>query len=544
MQRLDLRQSLSQRLSPQQIQFIKLLQIPTAELETRIKEEMETNPALEEGDSEEAEREDDNSDDAADDGDDPNDALDSDNSTLDEDYQPAEAADDPAETADMADERPEPIEAAAPTDDETPGLEKESGELDLSDYLQDDDIAGYKMQGDGPGEQEEREMPLADTSGSLQDSLLDQLHFARLSEEEQAIGEQLIGSIDGDGYIRRDLSAIANDLAFSQNIEVSERAIAAVLRVVQTFDPPGIAARTLPECLLLQLGRRPHDAAHAAITNAERIIGDAFEEFSKKHYPRIREKLGLSEDELREAVAVILKLNPKPGGSGPVNNSKGSAGGAQYLMPDFILTNDQGELALTLNARNAPELRVSRDYREMLQTYDKAAKKDQKMKEAVTFVKQKLDAAKWFIDAIRQRQNTLLRTMSAIVERQREFFLTGDDSKLRPMILKDIALTISMDISTVSRVANSKSVQTEHGLYPLKFFFSEGIATDSGEDASSREVKSILKDLIEGEKKDHPLSDDKLEKMLNARGYNIARRTVAKYREQLNIPVARLRKEL
>jgi len=285
MQRLDLRQSLSQRLSPQQIQFIKLLQIPTAELETRIKEEMETNPALEEGDSEEAEREDDNSDDAADDGDDPNDALDSDNSTLDEDYQPAEAADDPAETADMADERPEPIEAAAPTDDETPGLEKESGELDLSDYLQDDDIAGYKMQGDGPGEQEEREMPLADTSGSLQDSLLDQLHFARLSEEEQAIGEQLIGSIDGDGYIRRDLSAIANDLAFSQNIEVSERAIAAVLRVVQTFDPPGIAARTLPECLLLQLGRRPHDAAHAAITNAERIIAMASSSVFSPHHP-------------------------------------------------------------------------------------------------------------------------------------------------------------------------------------------------------------------------------------------------------------------
>jgi RNA polymerase sigma-54 factor len=385
-------------------------------------------------------------------------------------------------------------------------------------------------------------MPLADTSGSLQDSLLDQLHFAQLNERQQAIGEQLVGSIDGDGYIRRDLAAIANDLAFSQNIEVAEAEIESVLHVIQQFDPPGIAARDLPECLMLQLERRPQDEA---TRNAERILTETFEEFTKKHYQRIQQKLDLEDDELKDAVAVILRLNPKPGGSGPVSSGRGgSAGGAQYLMPDFILTNDNGELNLTLNARNAPELRVSRDYREMLQTYDKASKKDQKMKEAVTFVKQKLDSAKWFIDAIRQRQNTLLRTMSAIVERQREFFLTGDDSKLRPMILKDIAQAISMDISTVSRVANSKSIQTEHGIYPLKFFFSEGIATDSGEDASSREVKSILRDLIGNEKKDHPLSDDKLEKMLNARGYNIARRTVAKYREQLNIPVARLRKEL
>jgi RNA polymerase sigma-54 factor len=535
MQRLDLSQHLSQRLSPQQIQFIKLLQIPTAELETRIKEEMEVNPALEEGDSEEAER-DDNSDDAPDTANDPNDSLDSDDNTLDEDFSGSERADESSAPDDYADERPEP--AAEP---EALGIDNDNHDIDISDYVNDDEIAGYKMQGDGPGDEEEREMPLADTSGSLQDSLLDQLHYAQLDELEQSIGEQLIGSIDGDGYIRRDLAAIANDLAFSQNIEATEAEIKGVLRVIQTFDPPGIAARDLPECLLLQLERRPQDEA---TLNAERILTDTFEEFTKKHYPRIQQKLDLEDDELKEAVAVILKLNPKPGGSGPVSGGKGSAGGAQYLMPDFILTNDNGELNLTLNARNAPELRVSRDYREMLQTYDKAAKKDQKMKEAVSFVKQKLDSAKWFIDAIRQRQNTLLRTMSAIVERQREFFLTGDDSKLRPMILKDIAQAIGMDISTISRVANSKSIQTEHGIYPLKFFFSEGIATDSGEDASSREVKSILKDLIGGEKKDHPLSDDKLEKMLNARGYNIARRTVAKYREQLNIPVARLRKEL
>jgi RNA polymerase sigma-54 factor len=526
MQRLDLKQLLSQKLSPQQIQFIKLLQIPTAELETRIKEEMEVNPALEEDepdDAEELDRDDDDSDDS----DDPDAGLDNDENTLDEDFD--DRRDEPA------DEMPEPDLAAkedlASTDDAP-----DNTDLDLSDYLNDDEIAGYKMQGDGPGEEEERDTPLADTSASLIDSLMDQLHFADLDERQEAIGQQLIGSIDGDGYIRRDLAAIANDLAFSQNLEVSVKEIEAVLRVVQQFDPPGIAARDLPECLLLQLERRPQDDN---TVNAERILTETFDEFTKKHYPRIQQRLDLEDDELKEAINVILKLNPKPGGSGPTG-----AGKTQYLMPDFILTNDNGVLNLTLNARNAPELRVSPAYTEMFRTYDKAAKKDAKMKEAVTFVKQKLDSAKWFIDAIRQRQNTLLRTMNAIVELQREFFVEGDESKLKPMILKDIAQMIGMDISTVSRVANSKSVQTEFGIYPLKYFFSEGIATDSGEDASSREVKSILKDLIGKESKERPLSDDKLEKMLNARGYNIARRTVAKYREQLNIPVARLRKEL
>ncbi len=530
MQRLDLKQLLSQKLSPQQIQFIKLLQIPTAELETRIKEEMEVNPALEEDepdDTEELERDDDESDD-----DDPDASLDNDENTLDEDF------DDRGNTeTDVADELPEPEmqpKEEAPAETDTAAADND--DLDLSDYLNDDEIAGYKMQGDGPGEEEERDTPLADTSGSLLDSLLDQLHFANLDEQQEAIGQQLIGSIDGDGYIRRDLSAIANDLAFAQNLEVSVPEIEAVLRVVQQFDPPGIAARDLPECLLLQLERRPQDEA---TVNAERILTDTFDEFTKKHYPRIQQKLDLEDDELKEAIGVILKLNPKPGGSGPTGLGK-----TQYLMPDFILTNDNGAFNLTLNARNAPELRVSPAYTEMFRTYDKAAKKDQKMKEAVTFVKQKLDSAKWFIDAIRQRQNTLLRTMNAIVELQRDFFAEGDEGKLRPMILKDIAQRISMDISTVSRVANSKSIQTEFGIYPLKYFFSEGIATDSGEDASSREVKSILKELIGKESKERPLSDDKLEKMLNARGYNIARRTVAKYREQLNIPVARLRKEL
>jgi len=528
MQRLDLKQLLSQKLSPQQIQFIKLLQIPTAELETRIKEEMEVNPALEEDEPDEPE-ELDRDDDDSDSDDDPDASLDNDDNTLDEDFE------DPSSDQDMGDEMPEPDLQAKEdlvSSDDAP----DNKDLDLSDYLNDDEIAGYKMQGDGPGEEEERDSPLADTSGSLMDALLDQLHFANLDERQEAIGQQLIGSIDGDGYIRRDLSAIANDLAFSQNLEVTVPEIEAVLRVVQGFDPPGIAARDLPECLLLQLERRPQDEN---TVNAERILTETFEEFSKKHYPRIQQKLDLEDDELKEAINVILKLNPKPGGSGPSGLGK-----TQYLMPDFILTNDNGVLNLTLNARNAPELRVSPAYTEMFRTYDKAAKKDQKMKEAVTFVKQKLDSAKWFIDAIRQRQNTLLRTMNAIVELQRDFFMEGDEGKLKPMILKDIAQRIGMDISTVSRVANSKSIQTEFGIYPLKFFFSEGIATDSGEDASSREVKSILKELIGKESKARPLSDDKLEKMLNARGYNIARRTVAKYREQLNIPVARLRKEL
>ena len=530
MQRLDLKQLLSQKLSPQQIQFIKLLQIPTAELETRIKEEMEVNPALEEDGPDDAEEMDSSDDSDSDDSDDPDSSLDNDENTLDEDFEERSTA------QDLTDDLPEPD--GQPKDDSPTDTEAnaDNTDLDLSDYLNDDEIAGYKMQGDGPGEEEERDTPLADTSGSLLDSLLDQLHFASLDERQAAIGQQLIGSIDGDGYIRRDLSAIANDLAFSQNLEVTVPEIEAVLRVVQGFDPPGIAARDLPECLLLQLERRTQDEA---TTNAERILTDTFEEFSKKHYPRIQQKLDLEEDELKEAISVILKLNPKPGGSGPSGLGK-----TQYLMPDFILTNDNGVFNLTLNARNAPELRVSPAYTEMFRTYDKAAKKDTKMKEAVTFVKQKLDSAKWFIDAIRQRQNTLLRTMNAIVELQRDFFVEGDEGKLRPMILKDIALRISMDISTVSRVANSKSIQTEFGIYPLKYFFSEGIATDSGEDASSREVKSILRDLIGKESKEHPLSDDKLEKMLNARGYNIARRTVAKYREQLNIPVARLRKEL
>lgn len=480
MQKLGLSQSLQQKLSPQQIQFIKLLQVPTAELESRIKEELEVNPALEEGED-------------------------------DTDELQAE---------------------------EIPEQQSSSDEIDIKDYLRDDDYSGYKTKGDNPDdEDEDREMPIP-TSAGLHEQLLTQLGYLGLDEKKTAIGKQLIGSIESDGYIRREIEAIVNDLAFSQNIETTVDEVEEVLRMIQGFDPPGIAARSLQECLLLQLDRMDngHDIDVAV---AKQILTTCFEEFTKKHYQKIQKKLGTEDEEfVRDAIELIVKLNPKPGGGG--------AGLAknQYIIPDFIVTNNSGKIEVALNSRNAPELRISRSYNEMFKAYDKSDKKDKKLKDAVSFVKQKLDAAKWFIDAIKQRQQTLLRTMRAIVEYQYEFFLEGDETKLKPMILKDIAAMINMDISTVSRVASSKAVQTDFGIFQLKYFFSEGISTDSGDEVSSREVKTIIKEIIDKEDKAKPLSDDKLEKILNEKGYNIARRTVAKYREQLNIPVARLRKEL
>lgn len=485
MQKLGLSQTLQQKLSPQQIQFIKLLQVPTAELEGRIEEEIELNPALEEGESEEPE----------------------------ETYA----------------EEPEPREEEPTGQDE----------IDIKDYLRDDDYAGYKTYDGGSGDDDdEREMPIP-MATSLHETLLTQLGFLGLDDRETAIGKQLIGSIEGDGYIRRDLEAIVNDLAFSQSIETSLGEVEELLKKIQTFDPAGIAARNLQECLLLQL-ERMDDGQDVDVIVAKRILAECYEEFTKKHYAKIQKKLDLDDEEyIKDAIELIVRLNPKPGGESTSGMAKN-----QYVIPDFILTNNNGKLELALNSRNAPELRISRSYTEMFHAYDKGDKKDKKLKEAVTFVKQKLDAAKWFIDAIKQRQQTLLRTMRAIVDFQYEYFLDGDETKLRPMILKDIAQIINMDISTVSRVASSKTVQTDFGTFPLKYFFSEGIATDSGEEVSSREVKQIIKDLIEGEDKNKPFSDDKLEDLLNQKGYNIARRTVAKYREQLNIPVARLRKEL
>ena len=481
MQKLGLSQSLTQKLSPQQIQFIKLLQVPTAELDTRIEEELEVNPALEEGKEDSAE----------------------------EKSAEENSADDFDEGAD--------------------------DEVNVEDYLRDDDYSGYKMQGDGENF-DDKDMPIPTTT-SLNDQLMAQLGFLGLNETQYIIGEQLVGSIESDGYIRRELEAIVNDMAFAQNVETDIDEIEEVLRKVQKFDPPGIAARNLRECLLIQLERK---VEHSDIINiAIRIIHDCFDEFTKKHYTKIQKKLGITDpDLLKYAVDLITKLNPKPG------SSSGGLVKTQFLIPDFLLTNDNGKLELTLNSKNAPELKISRSYSDMFKAYHKSDKKDRKLRETVSFVKQKLDAAKWFIDAIKQRQQTLLNTMNAIVQYQYDFFQEGDESMLRPMILKNIANKINMDISTVSRVANSKAIQTDFGIYPLKYFFSEGIATDSGEEVSSREVKHSLKTLIKEESKSKPLSDDKLEKLLKAKGYYIARRTVAKYREQLNIPVARLRKEL
>jgi len=479
MQKLSLSHQLNQKLSPQQIQFIKLLQIPTAELNSRIEEELEINPALEEG------------------------------------------ADEPEEFSDE------------PSNEEDSSNEKD--ELDIDDYLRDEDVQGYKMQGDGPGDEEEREFTI-ETQQSLQELLLAQLGFLKLDEKQYLIGKQLIGSIDEDGYIRREMELITNDLNFSANVDTSEEELEEILFKIQSFDPAGIAARTLQECLLLQIERKDQDIP--AVGLATKILHEQFEEFTKKHYDKIQKHYGIEESLLKECVDIITKLNPKPGG---VTDSELKT---IFVIPDFILFNNNGKLELSLNSKNAPELKVSRSYTEMFQSYDKSSKQDKKLKEAVTFVKHKLDAAKWFIDAIKQRQQTLLRVMNAIIKFQYDFFIEGDDSYLKPMILKDIADMVEMDISTISRVANSKAVQTEFGTYPLKYFFSEGIATDSGEDASSREVKFILKEIIDAENKKKPLADEKLEEALNKKGYNIARRTVAKYREQLNIPVARLRKEM
>lgn len=477
MQKLGLFQSLQQKLSPQQIQFIKLLQVPTMELESRIEEELEVNPALEEGREEAAES--------------------------NEDFEEKE------ETA--------------------------QDDIDLDEYLRHDDFGGYKTQGIQGGDEEDREMPIS-SQQTLSDSLNDQLGFLKLDERQALVAKQLVGSIESDGYIRRDLDAIVNDLAFSQNVETDEDELEEILYKIQTFEPAGIGARNLQECLLLQLERIGElDDIH---TLAYQILDTAFIEFTKKHYDKLIKKFEISEELLKEAVNVITKLNPKPG------STASNGGRAQYVIPDFILTSTDDELNLALNSRNAPELKISRSYSDMLNTYNESKSKDKKMKETISFVKQKLDSAKWFIDAIRQRQNTLLKTMNAIIKYQHEFFMTGDEVNLRPMILKDIAEEVEMDISTISRVANSKSVQTEFGTFPLKFFFSESLTTESGEDVSSREIKATLKKVILEENKSKPLSDDKIVGVLKEKGYTLARRTVAKYREQLGIPVARMRKEL
>ena len=491
----SLQQKLLQKLSPQQIQLMKLLQVPTANLETRIKEELEENPALE----------------------------------LDEEKHD-EGADE------LKDEFNENGEEEF---DEKDGSEDEYDNIDISEYVRegDDEVGDYKLRDDNyPEEDEGRQLPFkAETS--FYEQLLTQLGMLKLEEKDQVIAEQIVGSIDEDGYLRRETAAIVDDLAFRQNIITTEEEVEALINRIQHFDPPGVAARDLRECLLLQLVRLKDEGKPVEL--AIKAITKYFDEFTKKHYEKIQRGLDIDDDQLKEMMQLIIRLNPKPGGmAGELSKAE------TYVVPDFFIMNNSGKLELTLNSRNAPELRISEGYRDMLKEYDRGAKKDKRQKEAVLFIKQKIDAAKWFIDAIKQRQHTLLSTMNAIMEHQYDFFLTGDETELRPMILKDIAEKTNLDISTVSRVANSKFVQTEFGTYRLKFFFSESLSTDSGEEVSTREVKKILSDLIEGEDKKRPLSDERLTELLQEKGYNIARRTVAKYREQLNIPVARLRKEL
>ncbi|HRO99360.1 MAG TPA: RNA polymerase factor sigma-54 [Flavobacteriales bacterium] len=480
-------QKLQQKLSPQQIQLMKLLQVPTVELEQRIKQEIEENPALEEGD------------DHAD------------------------------------DDLPTEEQAIAENEDVGDDGENERDDFDLSDYFQDDDTPDYKLsvKNSGPDE-EDREMPLAGGT-TFQDNMRSQLALRDIDERTEQLAEHLIGNLDEDGYLRRELEAIVNDLAFSQNVMATREELEKALQEVQALDPAGVAARDLRECLLLQVRRMPHSLEQRI---AEEILDKHFEAFSKKHYERILDKLEIDEEALKGAIELIVRLNPKPG-----NTLRETDKPVQEIVPDFSVMAIDGQLELSLNSRNAPELRISRTYRDMMQEYARN-KKDKDQREALQFIKQKLDSAKWFIDAIKQRQHTLLVTMEAIMEHQREFFLTGDETKLRPMILKDIAERVGLDISTVSRVANSKYVQTNYGTFLLKFFFSESLSTESGEEVSTREVKKILKDAIEAEDKRKPLTDDELTALLKEKGYNIARRTVAKYREQLNLPVARLRKEL
>lgn len=471
---------LEQRLSPQQIQLMKLLQVPTMELDQRIKQEIEENPALEEG----AEKDEDDFDE--------NEDIDQDETSEEEDF-------------------------------------------NIDDYLSDDD--GYKTQVNNTSkDDEEKVIPLSGDQ-SFQERITVQMHLLDLDDRDFTIADIIVGNLDESGYLNREMEALVDDLAFSANITATEEEVEEILKMIQELDPAGIGARDLRECLLLQIDRK-QDGNITRYT-AKKILEEYFEEFTKKHYQKIIKKLEISDNDLKEAIAEIVKLNPKPGGS-----MKESGGNYQQIIPDFAIVENDGVLQLTINGRNAPELKVSNQYKNMLKTYAEGAKSSKSNKEAFTFVKQKLDGAKWFIDAIKQRQNTLFMTMNAIMNYQKAYFLSGDETQLRPMILKDIAEIVDMDISTISRVANSKYVQTSSGIISLKYFFSESLSTDSGEEVSTREVKKILSEAIDNEEKRKPLTDEKLANLLKDKGYNIARRTVAKYREQLNIPVARLRKEL
>ena len=472
---------LSQKLSPQQIQLMKLIQLPTQAFEQRISQEMNENPALEKGKEEASEFDQD----------------------INDDYQ---------ETID------------------------EAPEINIDEYLIDDQTPSYKLNANNySADDQQTHMPYA-AGQSFTQHLMQQLNTYRLEESEKEIAKFLVGSVDESGYIRREIADIVDDLAFTQNVYTEETAVESVLEKVQELDPAGVGARDLQECLLLQLKRKEQNQK---VVLAYSILDETFDQFSKKHYKKLLQKFSVSEDQLRDAIAEIESLNPKPGGA-----ISSSTRMVAHVVPDFAITIVEGSLELTLNGRNAPELHVSRDYSNMLKGYKESKDKSKSQKEAVLFIKQKLDAAKWFIDAIKQRQQTLFVTMNAIMHRQEAYFLSGDQRKLKPMILKDIADTIGMDISTVSRVANSKYVDTPYGTKLIKEFFSESMKNDQGEDVSTKEIKKILEITISEEDKRKPLTDDKLAQILKEKGYPIARRTVAKYREQLELSVARLRKEL
>lgn len=480
-QRLQLKQQ--QKLSPLQIQVIKLTELPVLELEERIKQELEDNPALEEGVGE----------------------FEGDSEMSSDD--------------DMSD-----------------NISQE--DIVLGDYLREEEIPDYQIVNKSRSEGQMRENIPFQSVASLHESLLNQLHLWDLSEEETKIAEYIIGNIDENGYLERSLVSITDDLLFQQNIEVDEKGVERVLEVIQQFDPIGVGARSLQECLEIQLRKKPQTEEVAL---ALRVIKEFFDEFSKKHYEKIKRGLGVDDDSLRDIIDEIISLNPKPG------NDWGDSLSLTLntIVPDFVVDTLDGELILSLNNKNVPELRVSREYSNLLQGYSENRKgMSSDDKNAALFVKQKLDSARWFIDAIKQRQETLLTTMQAILDVQYDFFLTGDESQIRPMILKDIAETTGYDISTISRVSNSKYVQTGFGVYSLKYFFSEAMQNEDGEEISTREIKAFLRACIDDEDKRRPLTDEKLTAMLIEKGYPIARRTVAKYREQLGVAVARLRKEI
>lgn len=479
-----LQYKLSQKLSPQQIQLMKLIQLPTQAFEQRLKQELEENPALERG----KEKEEDGFDDIY----------------SDQDYEENEKID--------------------------------ADDINIDDYLSDDEIPSYRLQANNhSADDESKTIPYA-SGTSFTQLLTDQLNTFRLENQDYKIAKFLIGSIDDSGYIRRSLLDLTDDLAFTQNIFTDVETLKKVLKVVQQLDPPGVGARNLQECLLIQLQRKEQTPDTERAAN---MIENAFEQFTKKHYQKLLKKFDISEIELKDAILEIERLNPKPGSSFS-NNLRST----EHVVPDFTIKIIDGELELVLNGRNAPELHISKSYNEMLLGYKASKEKSRAQKEAVLFIKQKLDAAKWFIDAIRQRQQTLLLTMSAIMHYQKAYFLSGDEEQLRPMILKDIADEVEMDVSTISRVANSKYVDTPYGTKLIKEFFSESMTNDQGEEVSTREIKSILKTVIVEEDKKKPWTDEKLAKILKEKGYPIARRTVAKYREQLDFPVARLRKQI